>query len=281
MIEKEADYSEALNWTAELRRKEIFEVIYKKTQEECREDLVQKVQKAHFEAAYKGNLDIFKHICRYPEAVPLALDSSGDTFLHCAARNGHLRCMPFILEYMNRLVDIKGSFGETALMIALNNGEDEVVEWLLNQKADIHAVDDEGISCLHWAATCGNLHVVELCLDSGADVNKRDEKGRTALFQALETSQEHVVKFLLDYGANYGIPDNDGNTCLHAACQTNSMECVKLLVERQLSLKCTNSKGETPLQVARRKSRFAIVAFLLEEAKKTKHIEPVGGEKLP
>jgi len=62
----------------------------------------------------------------------------------------------------------------TPLHYAAQNGHLSVVEYLVNQKADINAKDYGKMTPLHYAAQNGHLSVVEYLINQKADINAKN-----------------------------------------------------------------------------------------------------------
>jgi len=63
----------------------------------------------------------------------------------------------------------------TPLHYAAYNGRLSVVEYLVNQKADINAEGNYYWTPLHYAAYNGHLGVVEYLVNQKADINAKDK----------------------------------------------------------------------------------------------------------
>jgi ankyrin repeat protein len=75
-------------------------------------------------------------------------------------------------------------------MEAAWNGQESVVELLLDLGANIDAVDDHGMTALIRAARCGHGKVVQLLRNRGANCEVKDKKGWTALkWQSVVSSE--------------------------------------------------------------------------------------------
>jgi len=61
----------------------------------------------------------------------------------------------------------------TPLHFSAENGHLSVVEYLVNQKADIKSKDKDDLTPLHWAARFGHLSVVEYLVNQKADINAK------------------------------------------------------------------------------------------------------------
>jgi tankyrase len=63
-------------------------------------------------------------------------------------------------------------------------GRKDVVEYLLQCGANVHARDDGGLIPLHNACSFGHAEVVQLLLRQGGDANARDNWNYTPLHEA-------------------------------------------------------------------------------------------------
>lgn len=94
------------------------------------------------------------------------------------------------------IVAAKESKDATALMIAAEQGNKEMVESLLAKGEDINAKDSKGTTALMIAAEQGNKEIVELLLAKGADISAKDGKGKTALMIAAKKNRTEVMNLL-------------------------------------------------------------------------------------
>ena len=77
----------------------------------------------------------------------------------------------------------------------------------------INEQDEEGQTPLHLAADRGYLDVVSFLIENGANVNAIDNDGFTALFVALmAVVDKEIIKCLLDHDADPNIEDEDGES---------------------------------------------------------------------
>ena len=89
-------------------------------------------------------------------------------------------------------------FDWTALLVAVDKGQSEVVEILLKAGANLE-VDEEPV--LIYAVYKNHTGIARLLLAANADINARDLHGKTALTYALGKGQETLVNLLREYGA--------------------------------------------------------------------------------
>jgi len=76
--------------------------------------------------------------------------------------------------------------------VAVYKGHTDIVELLLNNKAEVNAKNDRGMTALHWAAHDGNKDVAKLLVDNKADVNATNNIGETPLHIAARDDGEEL-----------------------------------------------------------------------------------------
>lgn len=117
------------------------------------------------------------------------------TALYRAAKAGDIPTMQLLLAAgADAKVALKD--GATPLMTASGQGLDlsdgeptpptddrrkEAIQLLMDHGADLNAIDGNGLTALHYAATNGNDAVVQYLADKGAKLDLKDKLGRTAL----------------------------------------------------------------------------------------------------
>jgi len=82
-------------------------------------------------------------------------------------------------------VNARDSSGRTALMLAVNRGNLDVLRHLLSAPGcNVNARHREGSSALHFAASLGNEASVRALIDAGAMINCVDTSNNTPLLLA-------------------------------------------------------------------------------------------------
>jgi len=107
-------------------------------------------------------------------------------------------------------VDIKDIEGGTPLHYATAARKGVALTMLLEQRAHVNDVDNDGVSCLHLAAKDGFADVVALLLQAGASVNLCDKSGGFPAQCACEDSaakadQSDTLRLLSSYGADLSL----------------------------------------------------------------------------
>lgn len=153
--------------------------------------------------------------------------------------------------------------GWTALMYAIQNGNTEMVKFLLTKKANLNIVTKDGNSALIFASENGNTEIVKTLLAAGAKVNTINKYGQTALMYASQNGHTDIVKVLLDSGANVNAMNTYGGTALMPAADKGLTEIVKTLLNAGANVNAANKQGYTSLIVAAKNGHIDTVKTLL------------------
>ena len=152
-----------------------------------------------------------------------------------------------------------------AIQRAARAGDLEGVKRILGGGVDIHDGEGECGTALHWAVAWGRDVVVDYLLDQGADVACRDDEGLTALHLAAKkgyTETRVLQRLLSANGCAVNLQCDAGMTALHHAAQRGRADFVALLIDAGAELGAKNEAGETALDLARRKNRFEVMELL-------------------
>jgi len=142
--------------------------------------------------------------------------------------------------------------GMTALLFAANNGNTEVIRYLLENGADIKAHDTRlERSAIHFAVESGNLECVKFLSEHGANMLDRDIYGATALHYAAEKNNLEVIKYLVSKKMDYTAKDARGWTAMHYAACGGSIDVIRYFLAKGLNINELNQSGRTPLFFAR------------------------------
>jgi ankyrin repeat protein len=148
-------------------------------------------------------------------------------------------------------------------MCALQKDHLSSAQALVAAGADLYALDGEGRAVLYYAVDAGNKDEIEWLLDAGLDINHRDYDGSTVLRQAITHRKIDLINLLLDLGAYVNNRDVRGHTQLIWAVFGGSADAVRVLLDRGADVMAT-SDGYTALSWAHVQGYSAIVTMLAE-----------------
>ncbi|GFR85679.1 ankyrin repeat domain-containing protein 50 [Elysia marginata] len=165
-------------------------------------------------------------------------EDDGYTILMLAAKAGRMKVVRacLILAQSGQLEhhpNHRGTDGNSALMLAVENGHTEVACILVDAGTDVSLVNSKLETALAIACKRGNHRVAELILASGgsSSCGLPDKWGNTPLIHASRLGDVQLVEALLASGtANPEAEDNDGHTALTSACQNGHVATVKALL---------------------------------------------------
>ncbi|KAM4624313.1 ankyrin repeat domain-containing protein 22 [Polymixia lowei] len=183
-------------------------------------------------------------------------------------------------------------YSEPACQAAYDNDVHQLYHHLKDNPKNLN-VQEEGSGDTPLIAACrrGNLRVVQYLLDNQADVRIRNKKQRTCLhytarrtfsfldylmiailmpilllgYFILEEKQRknvNLMKMVLSTEVEIDAVDYKGNTGLHYVCQRKSQRLVPLLLEKDADTAIKNMSGETALDIATKLKFPKIIAML-------------------
>ncbi|KAL8993479.1 MAG: hypothetical protein Q9188_007322 [Gyalolechia gomerana] len=182
--------------------------------------------------------------------------------LLCAMQSGHTAAMRTLLD---RGADVNFYDGTcTVLFDAVEMEDPEVVQLLLDYRADPNIISVDTCVPLYVAAVKSDSSIAQMLLNHGTKVDTPDVYGRAALHIAAMLGQDQLIRLFLDRGATIDAQSRDGSTALHLAAEQGRGKSVRLLLEEGAKLELTNDGGYTPLQVAAINNETEVLQLLIE-----------------
>jgi ankyrin repeat protein len=154
--------------------------------------------------------------------------------------------------------------GMTALHWAAHHDDAITVKRLIAVGADSKAANRYGVTPLSLACTNGNSEIVEMLLNAGADANSSCAGGETALMTASRTGRIGPVEILLAHGADVNAREHKQQTALMWAAAEGNLEVVNALLKRSADFRTPLASGFTPFFFAVREGRTNVALRLIQ-----------------
>lgn len=189
-------------------------------------------------------LDFFQTINVNVEGYELIMELNMGTPLHMAVELGNERIVNLLIE-KGAPINAGDKCLLTPLHWAVDKSNVKLVKLLIEKSADINAGDRNGSTPLHWAANVENYKMMDILVEKGADVNARDNLGQSPLHCAAFRGQVEVIELLIKKGANVNIQDNEGQTPLHSTVKLGE---IKLHGRKEAAMKLLESGANPDVQ---------------------------------
>ena len=100
--------------------------------------------------------------------------------------NTELDTSPLIKEDEDVVINTKDANEKTALILAVEKGNKEIVKALVKAGANLNTQDNNGATALIWASAFGHKEIVTDLITDRTDLNAQGKDGTTALMYASE-----------------------------------------------------------------------------------------------
>lgn len=218
-----------------------------------------------FLAVEVGNVGICKELLSSNADSQLRAKSKkyGDTVLHACCRKKELELSKLLVEY-GAMVDEQNDEGQTPLHIVAWEGDEILLKFLYQCKANPNIVDKFDRSPLHIAAERGYTNVVEFLTEKfRANVLARTKDGSTLMHIAAQCGHPDTALAFLKKGVLLHMPNKSGALCLHAAAKRGHSAVVKALLQKGAQVDARTKDHYTALHIAAQFCKPLVVQTLL------------------
>uniref|UniRef100_A0A7N6AAS7 Ankyrin repeat domain 52 n=1 Tax=Anabas testudineus TaxID=64144 RepID=A0A7N6AAS7_ANATE len=196
-------------------------------------------------------------------------NKEGKSPLHMAAMHGRFTGSQILIQNGGE-IDCVDVYGNTPLHVAARYGQELLISTLLTNGADksryfynivssqmlslgfdINTLDDQGRTCLHAAASGGNVDCLNLLLNSSAELDIKDNLGRSPLHYAAANGNRQCTMSLVRAGAEVNELDLTGCSPLHYVAASHTFcGCLDFLLDNGANPTLKNSKGYSAVHYA-------------------------------
>lgn len=160
-------------------------------------------------------------------------------------------------------LDTPDSFGNTALMYAVNMQNVYLINCLLTNGANASASNIYGQTPLHCAVSKLNASIVSMLCSAGAEINAFDNDRNSPLVVAIKFRSPKIMSNLLDLGADPYIRFN-GNNALTYICSNDDCDMARIFLNKVSSfdINWVNENGQTALDIAKERKNISLQNLL-------------------
>lgn len=226
-----------------------------------------------FDIIKKGTVEeLQKYLDETPGAIKFR-DSEGTLTLQIAVRIKNNKMAKLLFKHGADPTITGGKHGTNAMVDALNNKNEEMIEWFFIKGVDINYI-------MHWAYEKysfeepfffrvfrqGSLDLLKFMIDRGVDVNSTDESGRNCFsychISDLNSENSEIlgkINLIIDAGADLSHPHAQLLLIEYISAPTKTMssqmklkinEAAKLLITKGVDINFQDEEGWTALHCA-------------------------------
>ncbi|SCO82806.1 uncharacterized protein FRV6_07019 [Fusarium oxysporum] len=226
-------------------------------------------------AVYDEHEKIVKRLLKEPHLNLSAIeDDFGLTALNLAINRGNETIVDDLLQRPD--IDFRQDYDKwTPLYTATQRGELAIMKKLLKFESDgkvrsLETHDSRGFTPLLSACENGFTEGVELLINAGANYNAQSDSHSTPLIEASRGNHVEAINALLGSKdpAKIDLADLDGRTALHTASYEGHCQIADLLISKGADIDLKDNYGQGALQLAIMQCNKDVVQLLLNKKPK-------------
>mmetsp|Transcript_1052 Transcript_1052/g.1172 ORF Transcript_1052/g.1172 Transcript_1052/m.1172 type:complete len:368 (+) Transcript_1052:177-1280(+) len=208
-------------------------------------------------ACWGGHFELAKYLIEKKQFDPSVKNVEGLNAIQFAAAGKHLMIVQYLTKFEGNLAVELSDSGYNSLHRAAISGSFETVKFLLlSSTAGQHGVPinskaHNGNTALHLTAQHGSLDIIQYLIDEKAEVNVQNDYDLTPLHFACIGGHLNIVRYLVLHGASIHIRNSSGSTALHLAAGSGKHDiCAYLAEQPKIDLMALDSEGHSAIDAA-------------------------------
>ena len=261
---KDLDDQTALDWAIKGDDERTINILLKGGKNFTRQETAN-LQSLHF-SARTGDIGMIKEFHKQGSSLE-ARDDKGQTVLFHAVKGKQHAVIEWLTGTGRANVQAVDKQGLTALHVAAQVCDVKSAEILLEHNADVNALSSYNLTPLHCIPHSEGARLLILLHEKGANINAFDKDKNRIVHKAASRgdSASLLFKVASDLGADLKVPGAQGNTPAHHAADSGSKIILGLLNQKKIDIQTVrNAAGYTPLMLAARGGKLEAMRFLLE-----------------
>ncbi|CAH0550681.1 unnamed protein product [Brassicogethes aeneus] len=226
-------------------------------------------------ASQQGDVDAVRSILKTQSGSLFDRDRTGKSALHYCSTSDSVRAAQaadLLAMAAPDLIQSRDEDGFTPLHLAVIAGNMQLVTFLLANKADVNAVDNEKHTVVHWATVCGETSALRAVLAAGAPVSTPDVHGGYPLHYAAQMCGGErdsslglqVLQTLLAHtDISVTVMDGDKRQPLLWAASAGSARALLSLIRAGANVEACDKDGLTALHCAASRGHTDCIDTLL------------------
>ncbi|KTD42871.1 ankyrin repeat domain-containing protein [Legionella parisiensis] len=176
----------------------------------------------------------------------------------------------------NKKLDIHQTFRQKSLLLWAR-GNIGIVNALVQQGINLNSVDpNTGETALYFFAyQRDDPEILEVLLNNGANMHIKNKNGMTPLDIAIVKGHIESVRVLLNHKSALDCDSltSNNDSPVHLAIKENNIEVLKLLIDRGFKFDSPDDPKNSPLYLALKLKKYAIARYLISEGASLENIK--------
>ncbi|XP_071099698.1 ankyrin repeat domain-containing protein 50-like [Haliotis cracherodii] len=217
-------------------------------------------------AASTGHRELFEFLVS--KGCDLSVvDGNGNNILHVTCIGGNVGICKYLLSKDIVGIESRGQYNMTPVMMAVNQGNRELFDFLVSKGCDLSVVDGNGNNILHVTCIGGNVDICKYLLSKDiVGIESRGQYNRTPVMTAAIKGHKELFDFLVSKGCDLSVVDGNGDDILHVTCLGGNVEICKYLLSKDIvGIESRGQYNRTPVMTAASKGYRELFEVLVSK----------------